>query len=409
MACLTHDKSKGYRIQWRFTIRVGPRTGETITGSLLLGRCARAAARKRLREYQDWEESVKTGRHLPDASWARVSGLWLSERELSYTPQTLKRAQRVLELYERWRKAEVLPLDSIEQFANRADLIAWRNARLDQGVSRKTVANDLSTLSELFRWCVFERYLPDNPIDRITRPRFVIKKEGKPLTRQQAGCWLRSIRPVKGSGARAGLTWRDVRRKRCIAVFLLNTGVRNGELCALDVDDVRLEGESPMLHVFGKGQKHRWVPLNRAALAALRLHLRSRGNPTSGHLFATRAGKRYNVRQLANELRKSAAYCDETLQVNAHNLRHTFATWLARNVSDVALAQKILGHEDVNTTLKHYVHTEDWELIGATANLRPKRPRTSPAAPPAPVTAQVAAEPERQEPRIIKFPRRQVS
>ena len=162
MASLSKEKSRGYRIQWRFVVRVGPRTGETVSGSLLLGKCTRAAARTRLREIQDWEQAVKTGRHLPDTSWKHVSGLWLAERELSYTPQTLRRAQRVLDLYERWRRTEPLPCESIEQFANRADLIAWRNRRLEKEAGRKTVANDLSTLAELFRWCVNERYLPDS-------------------------------------------------------------------------------------------------------------------------------------------------------------------------------------------------------------------------------------------------------
>ncbi|MBU0719300.1 MAG: site-specific integrase, partial [Planctomycetes bacterium] len=154
-------------------------------------------------------------------------------------------------------------------------------------------------------------------------------------------------------------------RKRQIAVFLLNTSVRNGELCALDIDDLRIDEEAQLVHVFGKGLKYRWVPLNRAALAG--------------------------------ELRKSANACDEDLQVNAHNLRHTFATWLVRTVADVSLAQKILGHEDVNTTLRYYVHTSNWELAGATDNLRPKR-RVQRSVPPESPAA----------PKIIKFPRKYV-
>jgi len=397
MASLSREKEKGYRIQWRFVVRIGPRAGETVTGSLLLGHCTRAAAKAQLRETDVWEEAVKTGRHLPDTSWDEVTGLWLDERKLSYTEQTLARATRVLSLYERWRRERDLPVRTIDQFAKRADLIAWRNHRLENEVSRKTVANDLSTLAELFRWCVREKYLPDNPVDRITRPRFTIKKEGTPLTRAQAGRWLRSIQPKPGRGACGALTEDDVRRKRHIAVLLLNTGIRNGEFCALDIDDLRVDDEARLLHVFGKGLKHRWVPLNRAALAAVRLHLRSRGNPAGGPLFVTRAGQRYNVRQLAGELRKSTTGCDEELQVNAHNLRHTFATWLVRTVADVSLAQKILGHEDVNTTLRYYVHTGDWELAGATDNLRPKR-RPQPSAPPEPPAV----------PRIIKFPSKYV-
>jgi|GEM_PF-1461575 len=397
MASLSKENSKGYRIQWRFVVRVGPRAGETVTGSLLLGRCTKAAAKAQLRDIETWEEAVKTGRHLPDTSWVDVSRSWLDEQALTYTKQTLARAKRVLSLYERWRRENGLPVKTIDQFAKRGDLIAWRNHRLEQEAGRKTVANDFSTLAELCRWCVREKYLPDNPIDRITRPRFTIKKEGTPLTREQAGHWLKSIRPKPGRGACGALTSEDVRRKRQIAVFLLNTGVRNGEFCALDIDDLRVDDEARLVHVFGKGLKHRWVPLNRAALAAARLHLRSRGNPTSGPLFVTRAGQRYNVRQLAGELRKSTTGCDEDLQVNAHNLRHTFATWLVRTVSDVSLAQKILGHEDVNTTLRFYVHTADWELAGATDNLRPKRQGKPKAAPEQPAVA-----------KIIKFPRKYV-
>jgi integrase/recombinase XerC len=115
------------------------------------------------------------------------------------------------------------------------------------------------------------------------------------------------------------------------------------------------------------------VPLNRAALAAARLPLRSRGNPIRGPLFVTQAGERYNVRQLASEFKKTARCCEDQIAVNPHNLRHTFATWLARSASNVSLVQKILGHENVNTTLRHYVHTGDYELAGATANLKGKR------------------------------------
>ena len=69
---------------------------------------------------------------------------------------------------------------------------------MDHEAGRKTVANDLATLAALFAWCVRETHLRANPIDRVTRPRFVAKKEGMPLTRQQAGWWLKSIRKRTG-------------------------------------------------------------------------------------------------------------------------------------------------------------------------------------------------------------------
>ena len=57
-----------------------------------------------------------------------------------------------------------------------------------------------------------------------------------------------------------------------------------------------------------------------------------------GPLFATRTGGRYTVRRLANELRMSADGYAEDLQANAHNLRHTFVTWLVRTAANVSLS-----------------------------------------------------------------------
>lgn len=397
MACLTREKGRYYRLHWKFTVSAGPQAGKLMEGSQYLGRCTRAAAKARLRELESWEEAVKAGRHLPDGDWEGVYELWLREKALSCTPQTVLRAKRVLTLYVRWRNAKKLPCLQISDLACRQDIVRWRDYRLDHEAGRKTVANDLATLSSLFQWCVFEKFLTENPVDRITRPRFVNKKEGVPLTRQQAGQWLRSIQLRKTLKDRGPRSWDEVRRKRQLIVFLLNTGLRNGELCALSIEDLRVDDDEQLLYVMGKGQKQRWVPLNRAALAAVRLHLRTRDNPARGPLFVTPTGERYNVRQLASEITQLAPKGDAKLDVNPHNLRHTFATWLARATSNVSLVQKILGHEDVNTTLRYYVHTSDYELAGATGNLRGRRDGRA-----------AAAAQEGRGFKVIPFPQRHV-
>ncbi len=398
MASLAKEKGAIYRIHWKFKIRVGPRAGETIKGSLQLGRCTKAAAKTKLRDIEDWEERVKTGRLVPGRDFGEVCTAWLRERELICTAQTLERTKRVLNLYKRWRLQCGLPCGTVVDVANQADLIAWRDHRLDSEAGRKTVANDLSTLSALFDWCVREKYLPDNPVERIARPRFITHKEGTPLTRQQAGAWLRSIKPRIGRNGHGPRSWEEVRRKRQLIVFLLNTGLRNGELCALSIEDLRIDDEEQLIYVMGKGLKERWVPLNKAALAAARLHLRTRGCPKRGPLFHTQAGIRYNVRQLASEIVKTARGYDEPIEANPHNLRHSFATWLARSIPDVSIVQKVLGHENVNTTLKYYVHTGDHELAQATASLRGRRRES-----------ETTQRPDRDEFRIIPFPTRRVS
>ena len=65
MASLFQERGNSFRIQWRFKIRVGPRAGEIVKGSLQLGRCRRSDAKARLRDMDKWEEEVRTGRYLP--------------------------------------------------------------------------------------------------------------------------------------------------------------------------------------------------------------------------------------------------------------------------------------------------------------------------------------------------------
>lgn len=398
MASLSKEKS-GYRIHWKFAIKAGPRAGELIEGSLSLGRCTKAIAKTHLRKMDEWEEKVRTGRLLPHTALDDVIDAWLKERRLSCTEQTVARTVRVLNRYKAWRESRGLGNESITVFARRAELIAFRDYRLEHEAGNKTVASDLGTISEFFKWCVREHHLVDNPMDHITRPRFEVKQEGTPLTRPQAGRLIRAIRPKLKPSDPGPRNWELARRRRHLLVFLLNTGLRAGELCDAKIEDLRVDDHERQLSVVGKGRKQRWVPINRAALAAVQLHLRSRGNPTSGPLFVTPTGKRCNVRQLGSEISQCQACIDEPMQLNPHNLRHTFATWLVRAGCPVAVAQKILGHENVNTTLKYYVHTEDHELHNATANLRGRRERTQTAPPP-------AAEPMAG---IIPFPSHLVS
>ncbi len=74
MASLAKEQGKLYRIHWKFQVRVGPRAGETIRGSLQLGRCTKAAAKTKLREIDEWEDRVKTGRHVPGRDFHEVCG-----------------------------------------------------------------------------------------------------------------------------------------------------------------------------------------------------------------------------------------------------------------------------------------------------------------------------------------------
>ena len=108
-ACLSIERNNAYRLHWKFKVRLGPRAGETFEGSFHLGRCTKTAAKAKQREIEEWEEKVKTGRFVPDRDAHEVFGLWLRERELTCTPQTLERSERVIARYRKWREERALP------------------------------------------------------------------------------------------------------------------------------------------------------------------------------------------------------------------------------------------------------------------------------------------------------------
>jgi integrase/recombinase XerC len=123
-------------------------------------------------------------------------------------------------------------------------------------------------------------------------------------------------------------------RDQAIIIFLLNTGLRVSELCALGPDDVATGERSGSVKVrFSKGGKSRVVPLNaeaRKALAVMPL-------PLGLKVLA--------VQRIVAELGRRAG-----LEVSPHTLRHTFAKNLMDAKQDITRVALLLGHSNLNTT-----------------------------------------------------------
>ena len=139
--------------------------------------------------------------------------------------------------------------------------------------------------------------------------------------------------------------------------LLYATGVRVGELCRVDVDDLDLSERT--LRVLGKGGKERVVPVGEPAVDATRQWLR-RGRPVlatevSGPaLFLGRRGGRVDQRQLRTAVHEVAVAAGVE-DVAPHALRHSAATHLLEGGSDLRSVQEVLGHSSLATT-QRYTH-----------------------------------------------------
>ena len=120
-------------------------------------------------------------------------------------------------------------------------------------------------------------------------------------------------------------------RDRAIALLSLYAGTRIAEITALDVTDVRLSARKGEVHLVGKGEKARTVPVHpklRAALAAWLDERPSKPGADSPTLFTSARGTRMTTDAIADVIDAitRAARLDD--HVTSHVLRHTFGTEL---------------------------------------------------------------------------------
>lgn len=129
-------------------------------------------------------------------------------------------------------------------------------------------------------------------------------------------------------------------RNRLMVELAYGSGLRRMELVRLNIEDIDLE--ESLIHVRGKGDKQRLVPLTAKSKEAFCAYLRKR-SATRGPLFLSIFGKRLTVQGVYEVLRYRAG-------IRPHLLRHACATHLLRNGCELRVIQELLGHQRLDTT-----------------------------------------------------------
>jgi integrase/recombinase XerD len=134
-------------------------------------------------------------------------------------------------------------------------------------------------------------------------------------------------------------------RDRAVLEMLYGTGMRVSELASLTVDSV---GESVFIHVKGKGDKERSIPIGGAARRSLERYV-AEARPfmetsESGEaLWLGVRGRPLGQRGIRRIVKARAG-------TYPHALRHSYATHLLENGADLRSVQDLLGHAELATT-----------------------------------------------------------
>lgn len=239
--------------------------------------------------------------------------------------------------------------------ASAQDLEAYTVALAERGFAPATAARRRAALRQFYRFVLTEGWRPDDPSARLEAPRL-----GRPLpkvlTRDEV------VRLIAAAGQDDGV---QSLRLACIIELTYASGLRISELLALQ--SAALAQQPNSLIIRGKGGKDRLVPLNAAALDAVRAylpvrpHFFAKGIDESTWLFPSRSRSgRLTPRRVAQQLETAARAAGlDPGKVSPHALRHAFATHLLEGGADLRVVQLLLGHADIATT-QIYTHlTQD--------------------------------------------------
>ena len=152
------------------------------------------------------------------------------------------------------------------------------------------------------------------------------------------------------------------RKHKAMLMLAYSGGLRVSEIVTLKTYQV----DSRRMTIFisqAKGKKDRVVTLSPVLLVMLREYAVEYKPKRNGYLFeGTVAGTPYSTRSVQEVLQQAKKKAGVMKPGSVHSLRHSFATHLVERGTDVTMIQKLLGHNDLKTTLR-YLHTSNKDLL----------------------------------------------
>ena len=227
----------------------------------------------------------------------------------------------------------------------------YKSERLSTGIKKCSVNRELSCMRKIFNVAIAWGYTETNPLKEV---RLYSEKE--------------NIRErVLSEDEEARLLAASSQHLRPILIVALYTGMRKGEIFKLRWKNVDFEGREIRIHE-SKSGKERRIPINTALLSLL--HGLKLQNGNHELVFSNpKTGKPYvDIKRAFSGACKRA----EIENLRLHDLRHCFASRLARRGVDLVIIKELMGHASIVTT-QRYLHSRANEKLRAVETLVEKQ------------------------------------
>jgi site-specific recombinase XerD len=243
------------------------------------------------------------------------------------------------------------------------DIIRWLSARRQVGISQCTIDKNLSHLRTFIAYAVDRDWRLDNPMEALKmvpqQP-----KEQQYLTEDEM---LRLLSAPDRSTAEGFMDYITL-------LVLYATGLRSGELSALNIEDVDLK--EGWVHVRESKGRDRQIAIPQAALNDLKQYVGLYRKAKSGPFLLNLQGSRLKPWSVTRRIRHYAEVVGIQKPVSPHTIRHTFTAHLIQRGGRIEVIAKALGHKSLAETTP-YAHADFEDIRKAVSRLNKNIPPLS--------------------------------
>ncbi len=215
-------------------------------------------------------------------------------------------------------------------------LESFKQSLKDEKYTLKSISRKLNSIKSFFKYLISVSAVASSPASSVSHPKYEITPP-------------RVLSPLEYRALRDAAKG-DI-RMYAIVELLLQTGLRIGELAAIQLQDISIEKSFLKVRAY-ESHDARKVPLNKTAKDAIEMYVKDRPRTKNTTLFVTKTGNPFlirNIRTAVNRYFRIAGI--EGAKVN--DLRHTFVVEQLKAGVPIVELSHMVGHKRLSTTEKY--------------------------------------------------------
>lgn len=228
---------------------------------------------------------------------------------------------------------------------------SWREW-LFEWQSKNTVKNNVSCLRMVLKYLKKRGYgvMDFDEIEVPKREKQVIKY----LNEKEVKEFIFEV-----GKKRRGYSEKSRLRNLAIVQLLYASGLRNGELCALNRDSIK----DRQFTVSGKSKENRIVFIDEYTNKVISDYINTRTDTNSALFISSISGKRLTSKGLRDVFTMVCEHTEKTYlkDVHPHTIRHSYGTKMIHRGVDIRFIGDLMGHQSLDTT-RIYTHYENPQL-----------------------------------------------